>query len=235
MTKLLWQGNGSLHALETLYSFSRDSFEELLLQPGMAMDLHTRACLYTPEFKERLKEHNPVQYFLDALPGSDRDLPVDRYMQAHMCTTLPDDYLTKVDNATMATALEARCPLLDLEVVKLAMQIPAPSRFHRFRAKGLLSKIAERHVPRKCIWRRKRGFVAPVAKWLARDWTDLVDELILGPHLEKRRWFRRDTLSSLVAEHRNGIDHGYLLWSLMVLELWVRMSVDHTLQPHDII
>jgi hypothetical protein len=53
--------------------------------------------------------------------------------------------------------------------------------------------------------------------------------------VEQRQWFRREALQQIVEEHRRGADHGYLLWGLMVLELWTRMSIEHTLQPGDVI
>jgi hypothetical protein len=59
--------------------------------------------------------------------------------------------------------------------------------------------------------------------------------MVLGPHVERRQWFRRQALQQIVKEHRRGVDHGYLLWGLIVLELWVRMSLEGTLQPGDII
>ena len=38
--------------------------------------------------------------------------------------TLPDDYLQKVDVASMAFSLESREPLLDQDVVEWAMKLP---------------------------------------------------------------------------------------------------------------
>jgi asparagine synthase (glutamine-hydrolysing) len=148
---------------------------------------------------------------------------------------LPDDYLTKVDNATMAVSLEARSPFLDLDVIELAMQIPASARFRGCRSKSLLRRLAENYAPAKCVRRRKKGFAAPIGKWTRTDWPDIVDEMVLGPHLERRHWFRRKALQQIVEEHRRGVDHGYLLWGLIVLELWVRMSIERTLHPSDAI
>jgi asparagine synthase (glutamine-hydrolysing) len=147
-------------------------------------------------------------------------------MQAHLLTTLPDDYLAKADAASMAVSLEARSPFLDQDVIELAMKIPFQTRFSGGTPKSLLRRLAYRYVPREVIDRPKQGFVAPVGKWLREDWRDLVDDTILGPHVEQRGWFRRDALERVVAEHRAGTDHAYLLWSLMVLELWVRSTVD---------
>jgi hypothetical protein len=51
--------------------------------------------------------------------------------------------------------------------------------------------------------------------------------------VQQRRWFRREALESIVSEHRRGADHAYLLWALLVLELWVRMSLDRTVSASD--
>lgn len=235
LNKIPCNGSSPLRSARTVFRLASAPLEQTLCSTSMAMDAATRECLYTLEFKERLREHQPSEHYLRNLPPGDRYLAVDRVMQTRLLTVLPDDYLAKVDNATMAVSLEARTPFLDLEVMELAMHIPAASRFRHVKSKFLLRQLAERYVPVKCVRRRKQGFVAPVGKWIREDWPDLVDELVLGPHVEERRWFRRKALQAIVDEHRRGIDHSYLLWGLMVLELWVRMSIERTLNPGDII
>src|SRR6266536_613915 len=46
---------------------------------------------------------------------------------ADVATLLPDDFLVKVDRASMANGLEVRPPLLDHELLELAVRIPASS------------------------------------------------------------------------------------------------------------
>ena len=152
-------------------------------------------------------------------------------MQAHMQTVLADDYLPKVDLATMGASLEGRCPFLDFDVIELAMRMPDNVRFSGGRPKGLLRQLAHRYLPAAGVDRRKQGFGAPVGLWFRRDWRDLTDRFILGPHVERRGWFRRQALEQLVAEHARGADHGELLWALLILELWVQMAVERTVSP----
>jgi asparagine synthase (glutamine-hydrolysing) len=187
----------------------------------------TRAALFTPETLERLGEGLPVGHYARALMGGDSALPVDRVMQLHLHTELADDFLPKVDFGTMGASLEARCPFLDVDVIELALGIPASIRFLKGQRKGLLRALARRSLPPEVVDRGKQGFAAPVGHWLRRpDWCDLVDDLILGPQLERRGWFRRQTLQRLVVEHRSGREHGQLLWTLVVLELWIRLNVE---------
>jgi asparagine synthase (glutamine-hydrolysing) len=235
LSRIPWNRSGPLHSARTLCRLASASLEETLFSTSTTMDASTRDFLYTPEFKNSLKQSHPYDHYLHALPPLDGAPPVDRVMQARLLTVLPDDYLAKVDNATMAVSLEARSPFLDLDLIELAMRIPAAARFRGAKSKSLLRRLAERYVPANCVRRRKRGFVAPIGKWLRRDWPDLVDDFVLGPQVEQRQWFRREALKSIVDEHRHGIDHAYLLWGLVVMELWVRMSVEHTLQPSDIV
>jgi asparagine synthase (glutamine-hydrolysing) len=149
-------------------------------------------------------------------------------MQAQLQTVLPDDYLAKVDGATMGVSVEARSPFLDIDLVELAMRIPADVRFRGGKPKSLLRRLALRHVPAECVERRKQGFAAPIGKWLRKDWADLVEDCVLGPHVEQRGWFRRQALERVVHEHRRGVNHDYLIWALLVLEMWVRLTLGKT-------
>src|SRR5207249_10782599 len=80
------------------------------------------------------------------------------------------------------------------------------------------------HLPAMGVDRRKQGFEAPVARWLARDWVDMVHDLVLGPHVERRGWFRREALQWVVDENTKRHNPDDLLWTLLILELWVRQS-----------
>lgn len=72
---------------------------------------------------------------------------------------LPNDLLFKNDIASMASSIEARVPLVDIEVFRAVQSIsPALRLSARFREKYLLKKILERYLPEELIYRDKRGF-----------------------------------------------------------------------------
>ena len=80
--------------------------------------------------------------------------------------TLPDDYLVKVDVASMAFSLEAREPLLDQELVEWGMRLPLSWKLRNDQSKWLLRRLAARYVPTEIIDRPKQGFVVPMERWL---------------------------------------------------------------------
>ena len=228
----LRQMHGPFRRAGTLLNLASSPVESTY-QGGKWISGADRDSLFSDDMREMLGRHDPGEHYRRALASANGATTVDRVMQAHLLTTLPDDYLAKADAASMAASLEARSPFLDQDVIELAMRIPMDVRFAGGTPKALLRNLAYRYLPRHVIDRKKQGFVAPVGKWLRDDWNDLVQDTVLGAHVERRNWFRRKSLERFVSEHRRGTDHGYLLWTLMILELWMRIAVDRTLTAGD--
>ena len=80
--------------------------------------------------------------------------------------TLPDDYLQKVDVASMAFSLESREPLLDQDVVEWAVKLPLKWKLRAGQNKYLLRRLAYRYFPRELLDRPKKGFEVPIADWI---------------------------------------------------------------------
>ena len=75
------------------------------------------------------------------------DDPVERMMYLDTMTYLPDDILTKVDRATMASSLEARLPFLDPDVAAFAWRLPPDLKMRAGTGKWLLRRLLHRYVP----------------------------------------------------------------------------------------
>lgn len=225
---VLRNAGGPIRRAGTLLRLAARPVEETYAG-GAWLRAQLRRSLYTDGMAQQLAGHDPAAHYRLALASSNGASSTDRVMQAHLLTVLPDDYLAKVDSATMAVSLEARSPFLDQDLIELAMRIPLATRFSGGAPKALLRRLAYRFLPRHIIDRPKQGFVAPVGQWLRRDWIDLIEAVVLGPAVERRGWFTRSALERVVADHRRGHDRGYLLWTLLVLELWMQMAVDRTL------
>ncbi len=79
--------------------------------------------------------------------------------------TLADHFLVKVDRASMAHALEIRCPYLDYRFANLSSEIPVDWKVNFYKTKILMRDIIKDRVPEKIIARGKQGFTPPLMEW----------------------------------------------------------------------
>ena len=67
----------------------------------------------------------------------------------------------------------------------------------------------------------------PVNTWIKREWSEMSHELVLGERALKRSNFNEKFLNRIMLEHKWGRrDHSYIIWTLMMLELWFREMID---------
>ena len=151
-------------------------------------------------------------------PGLDR---LSRSLLLYQDTYLPEDILTKVDRASMATSLEVRAPFLDAELVDFLQTMPSRYKFARGSGKRLLKAAVADRLPPSILRRSKKGFGIPVARWLRGPLSPLLDRLLSPDRVRIQGIFRPEAVSRLVAEHRGGVrDHRKPLWTLLVFQLW---------------
>jgi asparagine synthase (glutamine-hydrolysing) len=157
-------------------------------------------------------------------PGLDR---LTRSLLLYQDTYLPEDILTKVDRASMATSLEVRAPFLDAELVDFVAMMPSRDKFSRGTGKRLLRAAAADRLPASILRRPKKGFGIPVARWLRGPLSGLLDRQLEPDRLRRQGLLRPEAVSRLVAEHRAGVrDHRKPLWTLLMLQLWLDRWLD---------
>jgi asparagine synthase (glutamine-hydrolysing) len=220
---------GVLSKMKTLVEYGSGNFADSLKVSRVFGSEH-RAKLYSGEFKHHLHEHEPSDIYQKYLLEADGIDEVDKALYIDIKARLPNDYLTKVDVATMMTSLEARSPFLDYEVMEFAAKIPSTFKLKYGRPKYLLKKLAEKYIPRDAIYRKKRGFGIPVGFWFRNNFYSVVKEILLSDKSMKRGYFNRSYVGKLVDDHQAGrADHTHRLWTLLCLELWHLMFIDKSI------
>ena len=140
---------------------------------------------------------------------------------------LVDDILVKVDRATMAHSLEARCPLLDHHVIEIAGAQPADRHGDAHATKRLFRKVIEPWVPAAVLARPKRGFGVPMRRWFEEGLIGWAREILSDPRSQHRGWTKPREVNTLLTQHEQGArDHAKRIWALVCLELWAREHVD---------
>ena len=172
------------------------------------------------EVRELTGRPEPLSAYDDVLAALSRRPVLDAAALMDLVTYLPDDILAKVDRATMAVGLEARCPLLDHRVVELAVRLPAAVKWQAGHGKAILRRLLDRRVPVALLDRPKMGFGVPLDRWLRGPLHDAVSAALAGrslaaagvvPGVASRAWSR------YLAD---GTARPDLLWALFVLAQW---------------
>jgi asparagine synthase (glutamine-hydrolysing) len=135
--------------------------------------------------------------------------------------SMVDTILHKVDRATMASALEARCPLLDKNIVQFGFELELSHKLHHFETKYILKHLLARYLPQQLIDRPKQGFVPPLREWLRGPLRPRVNELLSQERLAARGYVHAPATRRVIQRHLDGSgDHTRLVWALLSLETW---------------
>lgn len=145
----------------------------------------------------------------------------DQTLYTDFRSYMVDNCLAKVDRMSMACSLEARVPLLDLDVVELAYRVPPALKFNGSETKIALKRVAARHVPRDCIYRAKEGFSIPIKNWLKEEFREMMTTYLAPERLRADGLFDVAEVQRLQQEHlQNKANHSHILWSMLVFQHW---------------
>jgi asparagine synthase (glutamine-hydrolysing) len=149
--------------------------------------------------------------------------PVDKALWMDTAVMLVDDPLKRVDNMTMAWALEARVPFLDHELVELAARIPAEMKIVP-EGKFILKEAARAVLPAEVIDRPKGYFPVPELKYLSGHSLEFVKDALSSRVARERALYQPGYVQRLLdapAEHLTPL-RGSKLWQLAALEVWLQ-------------
>jgi asparagine synthase (glutamine-hydrolysing) len=184
--------------------------------------LTERAALWTEDAREAVGALLSPGLLLGEPPAAG----IEGLQLLDVATYLPGDLLPKSDIASMAHSLELRSPLLDHRVLELGLSLPEGLKMSGREGKQALRRAFADRLPPLVAERGKSGFGLPLASWFRGGLRDLAHDL-LGERVRERGWFRPEVVSRLLAEHEAGhADHGHRLWTLAMLELWLREHVE---------
>jgi len=143
---------------------------------------------------------------------------------------LADDYIVKVDVASMAASLEVRPPMLDHHFVEACWGLPDRYKLHWGERKWLLKRIAAKHVPPGVVYRPKLGFAMPMRHWWKGPLANVLSTLMRDSRCVDLGWIRPEPVLRRLREHASGeANHDTRLWIILWLELWARIVLEGSL------
>jgi asparagine synthase (glutamine-hydrolysing) len=189
-----------------------------ILSLTQAKDL---SLLLNSNFQSKTAESVFINHFNEG-----RIEPLERMIRSDFDAYLLGDLLVKVDIATMATSLELRSPLLDVNVVEWGVSLPRRFKIKGFETKHILKDVARSLVPAELIDRPKMGFGIPRAEWLRTGMKELVIDTLTDTTATQRGWFDASEVKKVIDVHMTGEDKDNILWPILMLELWARTWLD---------
>ena len=103
----------------------------------------------------------------------------------------------------------------------MAFRVPGALKLVGSETKSILKKVAERHIPRECLYRPKEGFSIPIKQWLKSSMLPLMERSLDSKRLRAQGIFDDREVASLMKEHLAGqANHSHVLWAMVVFQAW---------------
>ncbi|MHC4082979.1 MAG: asparagine synthase (glutamine-hydrolyzing), partial [Planctomycetota bacterium] len=191
--------------------------------------------LLTPDVLGTLEPPEPGSLLAHVGSGhADDEHPeaIGRDCRVFAGTYLADGVLTKVDRATMACSLEARSPLLDVELVKLADAIPGRLKVRSGRLKHVFRTALRGLVPDDLLDGPKRGFAVPLGRWFRGELRETLLDTLDERTIRTDGLFRPQAVKRLIDNHLSGrCDNRKALFTLFMFQRWRRRWLESTPEP----
>jgi asparagine synthase (glutamine-hydrolysing) len=181
-----------------------------------------RRSIYSAELAAELADVDTAEPLRESLQHIPAECdPLNRMLYLETKHFQADHNLNYTDKAGMATGVEIRVPLLDLELVNFATRIPPSMKQKGKIGKAIFKRAMEPYLPSDVIYRPKTGFGAPLRGWLQQELRDMVDDVLSPTSLRRHGLFDPAAVQRLIAWDRDGrIDGAYTIFAILCIELW---------------
>src|SRR5262249_9350489 len=110
----------------------------------------------------------------------------------------PNDFLFKVDTASMKESLEIRVPMLDEDLFAFGLSLPHGLKVKDRTCKRVLREVAQRKLPEAVANKPKWGFGIPLDLWVDCHFREGLRNTLLGPSAKLAEFFRPGTYRPII-------------------------------------
>jgi asparagine synthase (glutamine-hydrolysing) len=178
--------------------------------------------ILVPDVRARLNLEGPLEWTRRVCHEFSGGSVLSLVLGYNFESYLPEDLLVKADRCSMSHSLELRSPFLDTALIEYVARLPDNLLRRGRTTKWLLRKTFEDLVPLEIQTRSKMGFGMPLNTWFRGTLRDYIRDMLA----EGARCYElvdRRYVDGVLRQHMAGTaDHGFLLWVLLTLEVWLR-------------
>lgn len=173
---------------------------------------------------------NRTDLFLDSIFWNTDHLSLeDRVFEMEMMTQLKNEFLYSQDILSMASHLELRVPFLDHTFVECLAEMPVSLRSNSSDPKRWMREIFHEALPDHILNQPKRGFMIPYGTWLRGKLKPIGESLLDSKFLNEQGLFHPEVVKKYWNAHQFGKDHSYILWSLLMFQIWFKQKENEDL------
>lgn len=168
---------GGLHSKFSRYGRILDSFyNKDIVHVVENMYRWMRRQEHDKLWHKKTSGYAPVRRFIEADHEQLKPLKLQGLEELSALTTLsntnlvlPNDFLFKVDTASMHESLEIRVPMLDEDLFEKGLSLPHRMKTNNKELKYVLRGVAKKVLPEKVANKPKWGFGIPIDNWVTAD------------------------------------------------------------------
>ena len=176
-----------------------------------------------PEINNQIKSKELFKkHYFNELDGN----YTDQLMQLDLKSWLVDESLIKTDKLTMAHGLEERVPILDKELVELAMSIPNKYKINKKdQGKYIFKESVKGYLPDYIYNKPKTGWFSPAAKWLRTDLKDMAYDILSEDYnSDTKDIFDFNEIRKILDNHINKKEYALnAIWPLITFQIWYKL------------
>ena len=128
----------------------------------------------------------------------------------------------------MKYSLEARCPILDKDVMEYSYRLPHSFKYEKGIKKRILKDIAYDYIPKELLDRKKVGFGVPLDKWMRGPLKEQLLAYSDKEFLLRQGIFDAKYTSDIVRWYlkngdggpATGANYSKICWSFYVFQQW---------------
>ena len=225
--------NEHRRGLQMLLSTGSPEDFYLILRNAWDMDPPMWKKVYAKSYDFR--DIAPTSQFFRPLFGqSDLDF-LETCLKAEFLYKMTDDFLVNEDRTSMANSLEARVPLLDLDLVSLVLKMPGNLKVKGFQLKYLFKRLLAPVLPKKTLTKKKWGFAFSSYEQYKKDLRQTAFQVLTPGRIQEVGIFNPAYIQSILnapASPRLRW-HYFYLWLLVGFDIWHRIFIEGSPRAQD--
>jgi len=206
-------------------AFAQDDFLGRYGRTRILFSDEFQTHLLSQPTREELGQMPSARKRLEAWVRADEPNVIDRVTRLELKNYMAHTLLRDTDAMSMAHSLEVRVPLIDHKLVEFVTTIPANLKLHNGQTKYLLINALRDVLPPEVINRPKQGFEMPVAAWMRGPLRPALEDALSLRSVAQRGLFNGAEVEKLYQSFLHGQGAYMRVWSLAVLELWMRKFI----------